>query len=210
MFYIGFALIVCQTIFSQVFDNELLGNVSDRSYPERQIDQSSIILPEVNTNPTVNMGRFENYGQVPPKRGFTVQEISEMSKNMPDSKGFDGPGSSVSQKTLIENQQYPTYKTGVDLENINGLKHDDDYIPLLYGFLFIIFSTGIIIIYKKMFVTSNATAKYENINVTNDSASSNAKDTSTILAELEKLQSLKISGVITAEEFEYLKKNILG
>lgn len=103
-----------------IFDNELLGNVSDRSIKQPNIDLRSIILPEVNTHP--NVGGFDTYGQVPAKRGLTVEEISQLSRTAKDSNSWDRPPQSISTKELLDNKRYPTYRRGEDLENVYALQ----------------------------------------------------------------------------------------
>ena len=105
-----------------IFDNELIDNVSDRTPEKINIDLRSIDIPEVNTNPVVNMGGFESYGQVPAKRGLTVDQISEMSRYAKPFTGFGAPFESVPQSELIANKRYPMYERGADLENIYGLQ----------------------------------------------------------------------------------------
>ena len=103
-----------------IFDNELIDNISDRTPEKQNIDLRSIDIPEVNTHP--NMGGFESYGQVPPKRGLTVDEISEMSRHAKPFKSWGAPFESVSQSELLANKKYPMYSRNVDLENVYGLQ----------------------------------------------------------------------------------------
>jgi hypothetical protein len=105
-----------------IFDNELIDNVSDRTPEKRNIDLRSIDIPEVNTNPVVNLGGFESYGQPPAKRGLTVDQISEMSRYAKPFTGFAAPFESVPKSELIANKRYPMYERGADLENIYGLQ----------------------------------------------------------------------------------------
>ena len=103
-----------------IFDNELIDNTSNRNYEQPKIDLRSIVLPEVDTNP--NMGGFESYNQVPAKRGLTVDEISEMSRGVKSSTGWDSPIELVSKGELLSNKRYPMFQRDVDLENVYGLQ----------------------------------------------------------------------------------------
>ncbi|MCI4435493.1 MAG: hypothetical protein JHC33_01605 [Ignisphaera sp.] len=103
-----------------IFDNELIDNTSNRNYEKPKVDLRSIVLPEVDTNP--NMGGFESYNQVPAKRGLTVDEISEMSRGVRGSTGWDSPIELVSKGELLSNKRYPMFQRDVDLENIYGLQ----------------------------------------------------------------------------------------
>jgi hypothetical protein len=101
-----------------IFDNELIDNVSDRLDNEIRLPQVPIASPEtmeINTNMGGNWGLSDKSN-----RGLTMDELAKV--QAPDQVSFDAPFSSVSRKTLLENQRYPMYERDVDLENIYGLQ----------------------------------------------------------------------------------------
>ena len=101
-----------------IFDNELIDNVSDRLDNEIRLPQVPIASPatmEINTNMGGNWGLSDKSN-----RGLSMDELAKV--QAPDPISFDAPFSSVSRKTLLENQRYPMYERGVDLENIYGLQ----------------------------------------------------------------------------------------
>lgn len=101
-----------------IFDNELIDNVSDRLDNEIRLPQVPIASPatmEINTNMGGNWGLTDKSN-----RGLSMDELAKV--QAPDQVSFDAPFSSVSRKTLLENQRYPMYERGVDLENIYGLQ----------------------------------------------------------------------------------------
>jgi hypothetical protein len=103
-----------------IFDNELIDNVSDRLDNEIRLPQVPIASPEtmeINTN----MGGNWNWNLTDKSnRGLSMDELAKV--QAPDQVSFDAPFSSVSRKTLLENQRYPMYERDVDLENIYGLQ----------------------------------------------------------------------------------------
>jgi hypothetical protein len=102
-----------------IFDNELIDNVSNRLDNEIRLPQVPIASPatmEINTN----MGGNWDLGFDKSNRGLSMDELAKV--QAPDQISFDAPFSSVSRKTLLENQRYPMYERDVDLENIYGLQ----------------------------------------------------------------------------------------
>ena len=97
-----------------IFDNELIDNVSNRLDNEIRLPQAPLGSPdlmEINTNMGGNWGLSDKSN-----KGLSMDELAKV--QAPDQISFDAPFSSVSRKTLLENQRYPMYQRDVDLENI--------------------------------------------------------------------------------------------
>lgn len=85
--------------------NPELNNV-DLSSPTGLTQAASIIDPST--------------GSPFPQKGKTLDQLSKI--RVASSQGWDQPFTAFSKKELEENQKYPIYRRGVDLENIYGLQ----------------------------------------------------------------------------------------
>jgi len=102
-----------------IFDNELLGNQSDRDYstPDVDISSSGEAFKEIDSQIGMDVpGQFSE-----PFQGITADQA----------RGFKGgfvpmnvnsPFSMVSKSELLANQRYPLYERGINLENVYGLQ----------------------------------------------------------------------------------------
>jgi hypothetical protein len=101
-----------------IFDNELINNVSDRSNDEIRLPQVPLGSPTtrgINTD----MGGDWSLGNKS-NMGLSMDELAKV--QAPDATSFDAPFSSVSRKTLLDNQRYNMFERDADLENIYGLQ----------------------------------------------------------------------------------------
>jgi predicted NAD-dependent protein-ADP-ribosyltransferase YbiA (DUF1768 family)/adenylate kinase family enzyme len=99
-----------------IFDNEI--NDKDVELSNLQLPDVDLRSPKLTTiNP--NLGN-EPIGFGDPTPTFNGVTWGDMF-NIKSQTGFDQPFSTVSGKTLLENQRYPLYERNVDLENINAL-----------------------------------------------------------------------------------------
>jgi ribA/ribD-fused uncharacterized protein len=102
-----------------IFDNELLGNQSNRDYstPDVDISSSGEAFKEIDSQIGMDVpGQFSE-----PFQGITADQA----------RGFKGgfvpmnvnsPFSVVSKSELLANQRYPLYERGINLENVYGLQ----------------------------------------------------------------------------------------
>ena len=99
-----------------IFDNELLGNVSDRDTTLPKGPLASPDTKEVDTS----MGGFEKFGESnSSKTGLSLEDIAKVNAN--DTATFDSPFQMVPRGELLDNKRYALYERGKDLENIYSL-----------------------------------------------------------------------------------------
>jgi hypothetical protein len=102
-----------------IFDNELLGNQSNRNYntPDIDISSSGEAFKEIDSEIGINVpGQFSE-----PFQGITADQARNFKGGfMP--MNVNSPFSVVSKSELLANQRYPLYERGVNLENIYGLQ----------------------------------------------------------------------------------------
>lgn len=99
-----------------IFDNEI--NDKDVKLSDLQLPDVDLRSPKL-TNIDFNLGNEPfGFGDATPK--FNGVAWGEMYTAAPQIS-FDQPFSTVSGKTLLENQRYPFYERDVDLENVNAL-----------------------------------------------------------------------------------------
>jgi len=104
-----------------IFDNELINNTSNRgAAPERPYLASPDTLEvDVNINPVQggNIG-----GNNISRKGMSIDEMSSLTHAPSKGSTFSSPMGMARRSELIDNQRYPVYQRGVDLENIYGLQ----------------------------------------------------------------------------------------
>jgi hypothetical protein len=102
-----------------IFDNELLGNQSNRNYSRLDVDISSSgeAFKEIDSEIGMDIpGQFSE-----PFQGITADQARNFKGGfMP--MNVNSPFSVVSKSELLANQRYPLYERGVNLENIYGLQ----------------------------------------------------------------------------------------
>src|SRR6185436_135764 len=103
-----------------IYDKELLDNtISDDnniSLPAPEIGSPSLsqLNPNLVSEP-IGLGSSL-------KKGLSLKELSDAAKSSATLGGFLSSPSSISKKELLENQRYPVYQRGLDLENIYALQ----------------------------------------------------------------------------------------
>jgi predicted NAD-dependent protein-ADP-ribosyltransferase YbiA (DUF1768 family) len=101
-----------------IFDNEIKDQGVTLS--NKQLPNVDLRSPDVAPiNPNLGSGDPFGLNQDNKHGGMSWEDMGKISA--PAQTGFDRPFSSVSGKTLLENQRYPMYERNVDLENINAL-----------------------------------------------------------------------------------------
>lgn len=104
-----------------IFDNELIDNISNRgAAPERPYLASPDTLEvDISLNPvaTGNIG-----GNNVSRKGMSIDEISSLTNAPSKSSTFSSPMGMARRSELIDNQRYPLFQRGVDLENVYGLQ----------------------------------------------------------------------------------------
>jgi alkylated DNA repair dioxygenase AlkB len=102
-----------------IFDNELLGNQSNREYsgPDVDISSSGEAFREIDSTIGLDIpGQFDK-----PFEGITADQARTFKgASMP--MNVNSPFSVVSKSELLENQRYPLYERGINLENVYGLQ----------------------------------------------------------------------------------------
>jgi hypothetical protein len=102
-----------------IFDNELLGNQSNREYsgPDVDISSSGEAFKEIDSTIGLDIpGQFSE-----PFQGITADQARNFRGGfMP--MNVNSPFSVVSKSELLENQRYPLYERGINLENVYGLQ----------------------------------------------------------------------------------------
>jgi hypothetical protein len=102
-----------------IFDNELLGNQSNREYDRADIDISSSgeAFKEIDSKIGLDLpGQFSE-----PFQGITAEQARNFRGGFTP-MNVNSPFSVVSKSELLANQRYPLYERGVNLENIYGLQ----------------------------------------------------------------------------------------
>lgn len=102
-----------------IFDNELLGNQSDRDYstPDVDISSSGEAFKGIDSQIGLDIpGQFSE-----PFQGITADQARSFRGGfMP--MNVNSPFSVVSKSELLANQRYPLYERGINLENVYGLQ----------------------------------------------------------------------------------------
>jgi predicted NAD-dependent protein-ADP-ribosyltransferase YbiA (DUF1768 family)/DNA polymerase III epsilon subunit-like protein len=102
-----------------IFDNELLGNQSNREYNKADVDISSAGEAFKGIDSEIGMDVPGQFNQ--PFEGITADQARTFKGGfMP--MNVNSPFSVVSKSELLANQRYPLYERGVNLENIYGLQ----------------------------------------------------------------------------------------
>lgn len=102
-----------------IFDNELLGNQSNREYNGPDVDTSSSgeAFKEIDSRIGLDMpGQYSE-----PFEGITADQARNFKGGFTP-MNVNSPFSVVSKSELLANQRYPLYERGVNLENIYGLQ----------------------------------------------------------------------------------------
>ena len=102
-----------------IFDNELLGNQSNRNYSAPDVDISSAGEAFKGIDSAIGLdipGQFEQ-----PFEGITADQARNFRGGFIP-MNVNSPFSMVSKSELLANQRYPLYERGVNLENIYGLQ----------------------------------------------------------------------------------------
>jgi hypothetical protein len=102
-----------------IFDNELLGNQSNREYNKPNIDIGSAgeAFEEIDSEIGLSIpGQFQQ-----PFQGITADQAMNFKGGFTP-MNVNSPFSVVSKSELLANQRYPLYERGVNLENIYGLQ----------------------------------------------------------------------------------------
>lgn len=194
-FFTAIAFLICLNTYCQVFDNELINNVSNRGEEPRRPDLTSLSTKEVDVSLNQVISDDLETDAIR-RKGSSIEEISKLANAPSKSPTFDSPMGVVSKQELIDNQK--------------TIKQDENNSLFLYGFLFIIFIIAIIFIFKYFSTNENVEASIENSPIPINNRKNKEKDIAKILSELKKLQSLKKTGAITEEEFKHLKKDVLN
>lgn len=104
-----------------IFDNELIDNTSNRgAAPERPYLASPDTLEvDVNLNPVQggNIG-----GNNISRKGMSIDEMSSLTHAPSKGSTFSSPMGMIRRSELIDNQRYPLFQRGVDLENVYALQ----------------------------------------------------------------------------------------
>ena len=104
-----------------IFDNELISNTSNRgAAPERPYLASPDTMEvDISLNPVQggNIG-----GNNISRRGGSIEEISALANAPSKGSTFSSPMGMARRSELIDNQRYPLFQRGVDLENVYGLQ----------------------------------------------------------------------------------------
>jgi hypothetical protein len=193
-------LSICQNLYCQVFDKELINNVSDRDDKKESLEQVPIGSPHTeeinthshlgNTNPKIDYKskNLEN------EQGLSIEELSKIGTNTKNPNSFDGT--------------FNTPPNNVSSNNLESINSSNDLVIIILFVLLLISVIIVIVVYQK----SNTKENLENENTIKPEENKIPKeiDTSKILNELEKIEKLKKSGTITDNEFEKLKKEILN
>ena len=102
-----------------IFDNELLGNQSNRDYSTPDVDISSAGEAFKGIDSAIGLdipGQFSE-----PFQGITADQARTFRGGfMP--MNVNSPFSMVSKSELLANQRYPLYERGINLENVYGLQ----------------------------------------------------------------------------------------
>jgi len=102
-----------------IFDNELLGNQSNRDYSTPDVDISSAGEAFKGIDSGIGLdipGQFSE-----PFQGITADQARTFRGGfMP--MNANSPFSMVSKSELLANQRYPLYERGINLENVYGLQ----------------------------------------------------------------------------------------
>jgi hypothetical protein len=102
-----------------IFDNELLGNQSNRDYstPDVDISSSGEAFKGIDSQIGLDIpGQFSE-----PFQGITADQARSFRGGfMP--MNVNSPFSVVSKSELLANQRYPLYERGINLENVYGLQ----------------------------------------------------------------------------------------
>ena len=102
-----------------IFDNELLGNQSNRDYSTPDVDISSAGEAFKGIDSAIGLdipGQFSE-----PFQGITADQARTFRGGfMP--MNANSPFSMVSKSELLANQRYPLYERGINLENVYGLQ----------------------------------------------------------------------------------------
>jgi hypothetical protein len=193
-------LFICQNLYCQIFDGELLNNVSERENKKETIEQVPIGSPQTkeintysnlgNTNPKIqnNNKKLEN------EQGLSLEEVSKIGANNENPNSFN-----ETPKTLPNNM------------SSNNLESKSSSNDLVYIILFVLFLAMVIIVfvvYQNSIIKDNI--ENENPRTPYENKIPKEVDASKILIELEKIENLKKLGTITDNEFEKLKKYILN
>ena len=104
LLFVLLALVNFQNTFSQVFDNELINNQSNReaSHEIPYLDSPNTMEVDVNLNPVSNKNIGDNKFD---SQGMSIDEISALAKdNVNTPQTFDSPMGMVSRSEIIENQ----------------------------------------------------------------------------------------------------------
>ena len=104
-----------------IFDNELINNTSNRgAAPERPYLASPDTMEvDISLNPVQggNIG-----GNNISRRGGSIEDISALANAPSKGSTFSSPMGMARRSELIDNQRYPLFQRGVDLENVYGLQ----------------------------------------------------------------------------------------
>lgn len=105
-----------------ILDNELLGqapkNIDDTGLPNVGFASPILDTPERYIAPDISNFGFDKPGST----GLTIDQLSDLAHTPTEGGKFSSPESSIPRGELIENQRYPMYQRGVDLENIYGIQ----------------------------------------------------------------------------------------
>jgi hypothetical protein len=110
---------------------------------------------------------------------------------------------SIPISSFYTGNQYESTLPGTDYQKIAENKENAEFNEIRNNAIILIFILiGILLIYRL--------SKKGNINLSINSTTRNQKDTNKIISQLERIRQLKKEGVISEEEFNILKKSIIG
>jgi hypothetical protein len=193
-------LFICQNLYCQIFDGELLDNVSERDNKKEKIEQVPLGSPHTkeintysnlgNTNPNLeyNNKKFEN------EQGLSLEEVIKIGTNNENLNSFNETHKTISNNRLSNNLESKTSSN-----------------DLVFIILFVLLLISVIVVFV-VYQNSNIKDNIENENsrIPDENKIPKEVDTSKILIELEKIDDLKKLGTITDNEFEKLKEYILN
>ena len=104
-----------------IFDNELLGNVSDRTITPDRPMLSSPDIKEVNVSLNPVSAPVDAQSNNIERKGSSIDEISNLAGAPSKTPTFGSPTEMVKSSELLDNKRYPVFQRGVDLENVYGL-----------------------------------------------------------------------------------------
>ena len=184
---IKIAIILLKLFFLQNIFSQEVNEKEESKVPVNHYGQPFVrgpITPDVGSIKQLDLDYANPESK--PKKELTRDERMEILSSQVN------PNEVKPDKTYLKDVEADLMGTN---NNENGISNQNVIIIVVIAFIVLILG---------IFIMAN------NNTLTSEKVVTKVIDSSKILAELEKLQSLRQSGIITEEEFENLKKNILN